>query len=380
MKHFFVYIALAILLFAYIGQNTIPQEFVGSARETIIAPAAMVATAAVMQPESDIAVEQAEPVEEILPTLGIVVKKTADSDTNRVITSIEKNIPDEQLNVHTSDSIGDPDLQLEILDKMISEGYSYLVVELYDADYTELILDKIGTAGIPALFFGEQPELAQLEEYTNLYFIGFDEASFVELLAEETAKIFYHPTVPINFLTTETDITYSTLTQTSIGSDEIWASYEELLTSYDITYTHAVDERIDAGTLDARESSRPMVAAGTELIIFDNSSNASDVLDYFYDPQYNWMKPRALMVITDYDDTTRQLMDEGEVIFALSKDYSQLGVFASEVMNMIITGEDIALDDNINKLNDREYLIDYNVERAYDDTELSQEDIDQYFS
>lgn len=366
MQHFIVYAILSILIFTYIGQNTLPSNYEG---EGFFAQATTVATAAVLKTSVNTDVVE-EIVEKDGMTVGVVMSSTPDLTMARLKNAIQV-VVDGTASTHFTDTLGDLSMQMENMDKMIELGYDYLIVEISSDAEAPYLVKLAGESGIPTLFLGVMPEIEQLTAYDNLYYVGFDDSGMAKVLAEEMRKAFFHPVVPINFTRdSDKDINYATVTDLPLDINEVFETYLfENLVVAECYGTVVLDGRPIDGVGDIRD----LYFDGNEVLFLSDSESVEEVLDFFYNPMYFYKRPTMNLIVTSIDSKVEALVESGEVIIACGKDYNQLGEIAGEIIHAHINDQTPILDyPNIENIYDRCYIVGERVIRSFDDTEFDE--------
>ena len=327
MKHIFVYLAVAALIFSYIGANAASQM----PEEPSFLPVARIAAAVAEAPVEE---EQAEPIQ-----AGILLECADDVETARFKNSFEKNLG-EEASVHTLDAAGNSDTQQVMFLKMLDENYSVIVVDLADAANADFFAEAAVEKDIPLIFIGAEPDAETLNKGEKLYYIGFSDYDPVEVVAQEIVRIWNLNQDVLDYRPQNVDVlAYSAFTTQGMENSGNKETFEGVLAEAEIETELMQDSETRYYDYDLYDVVDDSLYDKSELFLCDRSVDAQKIVDYFDDPLEFATRPLTQLVVLSMDDGARQLVESGKVLIACGSDSNELGASASRLAKLLVSGE-----------------------------------------
>lgn len=331
MKHIIICLVCAVMLFSYIGESTMSQQLMAGNTNVAISPVARMATASATSAKKDTKAIQA----------GILLGHADDLQTARFKNTFEKSIsPD--IKINCVDAAGSTETQRTMFDKMISSGYSVIVLELMDKDDAKQFVDSAGQASIPLIIFGAQPDTKLLASYPNIYYVGFQDESLTRQMAEETRRLWESNPTLLDFEEEEWNLTYSSLTKDGYEASGQKATFEGAMSEFGITTKMAVDSQTRHFDYDLHKEVDQTIIDDSEIVFYDSSVEVQKVINYFNDPTEFTPEryPKQLLALSVIDDGAAKLVEEGKVAFACGTDATELGSLASRLATLLMAGQE----------------------------------------
>lgn len=330
MKHIIICLVCAVMLFSYIGESTMSQQLVAGNTTRSISPVARMATVAT----TPVKKEENKPLQ-----AGIVLGHADDLQTARFRNTFEKSInPDVKINC--VDAAGSVETQRTMFDKMITSGYSVIVLELMDSDAAQPFVESAGAAGIPLIVIGARPDTKLMAAYPNIYYLGFQEESLTRQMAEETRRLWESNPSLLDFEKDDWNLTYSSLSKNGYitsGQKEI---FEDAMSEFGITSQMAVDSITRHFDYDLHKEVDQTIIDDSEIVFYDSSVEVQKVINYFYDPTEFTKRPKQQLALSVIDDGAAKLVEDGEVVFACGPDATELGSLASRLATLLMAGQE----------------------------------------
>jgi methyl-galactoside transport system substrate-binding protein len=109
------------------------------------------------------------------PRIGVLIYKYDDTYISTVRNALTRAF-EGRARLSMQDGKGDQATQNDQLDVMIERGMDGIIVNMVDAQAASGVLEKIRAAGIPAVFFNREPDLAVVKSYDKALFVGTNAA------------------------------------------------------------------------------------------------------------------------------------------------------------------------------------------------------------
>ena len=327
MKHIFVYLIVAVLIFSYINFFVSPKENA----ENGFLPAQM--TLAAIAPTAE--------TRDVVPAAAVktgVIFRTLDS----LDAVYCKNALAEELgsayDLRVTEAVNKAETQKEIFDKMVEKEYKLIFVELFEDSQTDYFIDTALANGITLVFMGDAPEAEQMEKMENLYYIGFDSKSTAVTLGETVTRWWMSDRESLDF--DEDDVMeYSVLSREGFDESGRQNELETYLNSIGLEHDMVLDFLTDDVTADVEEGIDQMIIDDSELFVCVESSNAKKLVNYLNDPTEFNSWPDLQIAVMSVDEDARKLVDEGYVSIAVGYDGAQLGQKAGQLARMVMEGQ-----------------------------------------
>ncbi|MEG1874258.1 MAG: substrate-binding domain-containing protein [Angelakisella sp.] len=334
MKHILICLIASVLLFSYIGQNTVmAKERVAYA--TPVAAGVAVARAAVTAAAPMSAVAKKEPVKPVEEQIGLLLSHADDLNSARFKNGFEKSIPKE-IKLHSLDAAGSAESQKTMFNKMIGQKFSVIVLDLMNLADVDYYVDAAGKAGVPLVIIGDEPTLSQLSHYPSVYYVGFQKSSMPELMATETIRLWKDNPIRMNFEDDKWDLTYSALTRDGFEKSGNKEVFQTAMEAAGVSVSMAVDSVVKQMEYDLIKEVDQTVIDDSEIVFFDNSTDVQRALEFFYDPtEFKRGRPKQQFALTVIDDGAAKLVEDGEVLFAIGTDFRELGVATAQLAQLL---------------------------------------------
>lgn len=335
MKHILICLICAVLLFTYIGRNTIAQDTTVSAAGSALA---RVAAAATTPNNATATAARMAPVNTTL-MVGIVVGHADDIDTTRFKNSFEKNIGTD-VKVNCVDATGNLETQKTMFDKMITSGYSMIVLELMEGQSgVEGYMQAAQETGIPLVLIGEEPDHDLLARYPSAYYLGFSDDDIIQRMAEETLYFWQNNPEMMDFENDDWDLTYSSIASTGFADAGFKRAFEAAMYEQSVSTSLAVDSVIQVYEYDLHKEIDQTIIDDSEIVFYDSSTEAQKAINYFYDPTEFSKRPKQQLALSVVDDGAAQLVQDQEVLFAVGTDTSEMGRVAARLAGVLLAGQ-----------------------------------------
>lgn len=331
MKHILICLVCSVLLFSYIGRQTVIQDINSTALGANIAQVAAAATTPVKKGRS------ATPVATQLQ-VGILLGHADDLGTARFKNSFEKGLPTE-VKVNTVDTAGSLETQKTMFGKMLESGYNLIVLELTPTCPAEYFIDEAGQAGVPMIIIGQEPSPTLLQKYPGIYYLGFSNDDLMALMAQETATFWQNNPKMMDFEDDTWDMTYSAITSTGFAEPGKSAAFEGAMAKLGISTSMAVDSVVRHYEYDLHKEIDQTIIKDSELVIYDSSVEAQKAINYYYDPTEFTKRPKQQLALSVIDDGATKLVADGEVLFACGTDTKALGDVAARIGQLLLAGQ-----------------------------------------
>lgn len=358
MKHILICLLCTVVLFSYIGRATVPGDGLTAASQgNSIARVAVAATT----PQSK---ERKVSTKSASLQVGILLGHADDLATTRFKNTFEKGLPTE-LKVNSVDTSGSVETQKTMFEKMVSSSYNLIVMEMLSTSPAEYFIDMAGQAGIPMIIIGEQPPQELLTRYPGIYYIGFSGDSLTSMMAAETFGFWKNNPDMMNFEKDEWDLSYSAVTSTGFDTKGYSSLFESAMSEHGVTTQFEVDSVVRHFDYNLHKEIDQTIIKDSEIIFFDNSTEAQKTINYFYDPTEFKKRPKVQIALSVIDDGAIKLIEEGEVLFACGADNKHLGTMASRLAQLLMAGQVPGFQNlELEPVNERSFFLPYTVMRA----------------
>ncbi|OOB80419.1 MAG: hypothetical protein BEN19_05060 [Epulopiscium sp. Nuni2H_MBin003] len=98
----------------------------------------------------------------------------SDPQQNAVMNSIDPVYKAADMSYNFNDGEGKQSVQNDQIDNAIQKGATMLVVGMADISSGQTVVDKAKNAGLPILFYNQQPNKDVIDSYENCWFVGSD--------------------------------------------------------------------------------------------------------------------------------------------------------------------------------------------------------------
>ena len=325
MKHIFVYLIAAALIFSYINFFVSP----GEKQEQTFFPAqlTLAATTPAAEPAAPTVTIKAGVIFENLDSLDAVYCKNALAESLGV-----------GYDLRATEAAGAAPLQKEIFDKMVEKGYQLIFVDLFEGSDAAYFAETAEANGITLVFLGDAPGADVMAYAENLYYIGFGEKPAEVALGEAVARMWMSDRESLDFDEDEV-LEYSVLSREGFqesGRREQWENY---FSGIGLPCGSVLDFLTDDVSVDVEEAIDQMIIDDSELFICVESSNATKLVNYLNDPTEFNSWPNLQIAVLSVDEDARKLVNDGYVAFAAGYDGAELGRKAAQLAQALLAGE-----------------------------------------
>lgn len=358
MKHIVICLICTVLLFAYIGQQTMGADSLAAAPtgNTV----ARVAAAVTNQVPKDAAAPRTVSQQQV----GILLGHADALGTARFRSAFEKSMTADT-KVNAVDTAGSIETKRTMFDKMLESQYNLIVLELLDTDDATYFIDGAGNAAIPLLIIGTQPAQELLTRYPGIYYIGFSGNSLVQLLAQETFAFWQSNPSLMNFEKDEWDLSYSAITTNGFEQSGYRKMFDEALQQLGVSTQFEVDSLVRHFDYDLYKEIDQTIIKDSELVIYDSSTEVQKAINYYYDPTEFKKRPKQQLALSVIDDGAIKLVEEGEVLFACGTDTKELGNRAARMAQVLMAGQTPSFQNlELELTGERSFFLPYTVIRS----------------
>lgn len=336
MKHIFISLICAVLLFSYIGHATMPERL---EQGITVANVAKVATAAVVNPTEkkegrSIATMRAVQQQQV----GMLLCQADDIQIARFKKSFEKGLAS-SISLKVVDTQDTLDAQMTMIDKMIDHNYNLIVLQLTSTVNADALMSKISGAGIPLIITGTEPPAELMQQYPNVYYVGFNDDSMYTKIAEEIQGFFTRNPKKMNFEKDDWDLSYSSIMSKSFAETGKQKLFEEALETAGMTSKFEVDSVVRHYDYNLHKEIDQTIIQDSEIVFYDSSTEAQKAINYYYDPTEFTRRPKQQLVLTVIDEGTAKLVEEKEVLLAVGPDATQLGNTVARLAHILLYGD-----------------------------------------
>lgn len=315
MKDLLVYIAVGIILLSLVG------GYVSSGAK----PGETLAVSAAAENNSAVSAQ-----------VGVLLNSVSTLEEVYFKETLKENMPD-GCSVHFSDASGNAQTQLDMLRRMLSDGYGVIFLELFPESDAAQCVELAKLEDVPLVFLGDEPTQEVMDSWEKLYYLGFADSNDYETAAEALRSIFLSNR---NVLDKDQDgvISYSVLSTSAFTGSENKRRFDAVFEERNLSASLVTDAVTESFEYYIYRELRGIAKTDTELLICASSNDAAVAAEYFSDTEAFDTLPDIEIAVLTLDDGSRNLVDSGQAILAVGTDGTQLGAVGAKLANLLLSG------------------------------------------
>ncbi|MFI3212430.1 MAG: galactose ABC transporter substrate-binding protein [Eubacteriales bacterium] len=278
----------------------------------------------------------------------------SDAQQNAVMNSCETIYKELGITYNFNDGAGVQGTQNDQIDNAIQKGATILVVGLADISSAQTVVDKAKAAGIPILFYNQQPDEAVIQSYDQCWFVGSDARGGGLMQGEIAAATILSDYEKydksgdgvIQYVMIRSDLSHpeangrteAAVTRTNeLLTEAGYPAIEQLGTDY-LADDWSTNKGKDC--MDTFLTANPISETeGVELVFANNDSIAIGAIQALQTVGWNTSADKAIPVLgVDSTDEAKTYIDGGTMLGSAGQDPALIATYVTTIANNVATG------------------------------------------
>lgn len=269
--------------------------------------------------------------------VGVLLNSVSTLEEVNFRTAFKEGLP-EGCDVHFSDASGNPETQLAMLRKMLSDGYRVIFIELIDGSDVDQFIELAMLKQVPLVFMGEEPAQEQLNKWDMLYYIGFTDSDAYESMAEAISRAF-SGNVALMDKNRDGKLVYSVLSTSKYTASSKNAVMSRVFSDHNLKLELSTDAVKESFEYSMYKTLRSIAKTDTELLVCESSNDAYLAWQYYHDTDAFDEAPAIEFAVLALDDGSEKMITEGSAVIAVGRDGKAMGEIGAKLCSMLMAGE-----------------------------------------